>query len=161
MEFSFHLIGEEDMSLLLVWLNKPHIKKWWRYPDETIDDVKRENDPTSYYIATLNKKPIGFIQSYNVEDYPEHAEYINLDKAIGVDLFIGEENLIGKGYGPILLKQFVEKVIRKQYDGAKYVVADPEVLNKASIRAFEKAGYTKGKIVPGKYGPEQLMMLEL
>jgi aminoglycoside 6'-N-acetyltransferase len=168
MEFSFRILAKEDFSLVSLWLHKPHVKKWWPDPQETLDEIEKKyggpiggDDPTDVYIAEIDGKPIGFIQSYMVSDYPEHAQSIQLDNSVGVDLFIGEEDLIGKGYGTMLLKQFIEKVIRKEYGNASSVVADPEVANKASVRAFQKAGFQKGAIVSGEYGPEQLMIFEL
>jgi len=59
------------------------------------------------------------------------------------------------------LEQFVKKVLRARYTDARFVVADPEVANIASVKAFQKAGFRKGKIVSGEYGPEQLMVFEL
>lgn len=154
--------------MLTVWLHKPHVLKWWRDPKETLCEVEEKyggrvvgDDPTDVYISLFGAAPIGLIQSYRIDDYPEHAESIKFNNAVGVDLFIGEEDFIGKGYGPMMLVQFVEKVIRNNYTGADFVVADPEVTNMASIQAFEKAGFHKAEVVEGEYGPEQLMILNL
>jgi aminoglycoside 6'-N-acetyltransferase len=168
MQFDFRLVTKEDFPLLTIWLNTPHVKKWWREPTETLDEVEKKyggrvigDEPTDVYFAMLRGTPIGMIQSYRVDDYPEHAESINLENAIGVDLFIGEEAYTGKGYGPLLLAQFIDKVIRTSYRDAAFVVADPEIANTVSIRAFEKAGFTKGDIVSGEHGPEQLVIFTL
>ncbi len=168
MEFSFRLVTKQDFSLLALWLGKPHVKKWWRDAKETLDEVHNKyggpvvvDDPTDYYVSEVGGTAIGFIQSYMVDNYPEHADTIQLDNAAGIDLFIGEEDFIGKGYGAAMLTQFVNKVIRNTYKTVDFVVADPEVANLASIRAFEKAGFQKGAITPGEYGPEQLMIFRL
>ena len=39
-------------------------------------------------------------------------------------------------------------------------VASPEVVNSASIRAFEKAGFVREREIPGEWGPELLMRAE-
>jgi aminoglycoside 6'-N-acetyltransferase len=79
--------------------------------------------------------------------------------AIGGHLFIGEPDMTGRGYGTLMSAAFIEDVVRPAYPDATGVVADPEVANLASIRAFEKAGFVRGEIVPGEHGPEQIMRL--
>lgn len=58
-----------------------------------------------------------------------------------------------------MIVRFVEDIIRVRYPTATGVVADPEIANAASIRAFEKAGFGRGRIVDGEFGDEQLMVL--
>jgi len=168
MEFIFRLITKDDFPLLTAWLHKPHVLRWWRDPQETLVEVEAKyggrvegDEPTDVYFAEVEGKPIGLIQSYWTDDYPEHAATIPYPKAVGVDLFIGEEDYIDRGYGTAMLTQFVSKVIRARYPDAQYVVADPELTNPASLGAFRKAGFSKGPVTPGEYGPEQLMILEL
>lgn len=108
----------------------------------------------------IDEKPIGMIQSYWVRDYPEHAESVGMPEAIGVDLFIGEPEYIGKGYGQKLLSQFIEE-IKVKYKNAVGIIADPSVNNPASIRMFEKVGFMKGDVVDDKDGKEQLMIMKL
>lgn len=102
---------------------------------------------------------MGMIQSYWVRDFPEHAESVGMSDAIGVDLFIGEPEYIGKGYGQKLLSQFIKKVAKVQYKNASGIIADPSVNNPASIRMFEKVGFVKGDITDDKDGKEQLMIM--
>lgn len=161
MHISFRPLTKEDYPQFAYWLGQPHVAKWWREP-ATVEYVREHygSDPkTSIYVALGNDKPMGIIQSYFVDDYEAHATSVNMKGAVGVDLFIGEADLIGKGYGSVMLMNFVDQIIRKKYPSATGVIADPEVANNASIRAFEKAGFTKGSVVGGEYGPEQLMIL--
>lgn len=167
MELDFRPVTRQSLKLLVNWLAKPHVQKWWREP-ATLESVEEKyggriqgNDPTSVYIIFTGQTAIGMIQSYYVDDYPEHTKSIKLDNAVGVDLFIGEEDFIGKGYGPAILSKFINDVIPHEYQKAECVVADPEVINKASIRSFEKAGFKKGNITDGEHGPEQLMVYQI
>lgn len=168
MTFTFKPLEYTDFPLLVSWLGKPHVSKWWREPAANLEAVKKEfercisgSEPTKVFIAFTENRPIGLVQSYWINDYPEHARTISLDKAVGIDLFIGEENYIGRGYGSILITEFTSKIIRNSYSHSKIVVADPEVNNVASIRAFEKAKFFKGRIVDGEHGAEQLMIFDL
>lgn len=163
MVITFRPLQEQDYALFAAWLGQPHIAKWWHEP-ATIEFVREGYGPrdpkTDVYIVEGDGEPIGVIQSYWIEDYPEHSKKIQVDKAIGVDLLIGAPGLTGKGYGTQLLSSFIG-LARAKYPAALHVVADPEVTNIASIRAFEKAGFKKGKLVSGEHGPEQLMVLQL
>jgi aminoglycoside 6'-N-acetyltransferase len=164
MKLSFRPLESKDYPLFARWLGESHVARWWQEP-ATAEHVEEKYGPsdrkTSVYIVLGDAVPIGMIQSYRVEDYPEHAESVGAPGYIGVDLFIGDASLIGKGHGAQLLVDFVSQIIRTEYPDAHGVVADPNVANLASIRAFEKAGFMKGEVVPGEDGPEQLMLLQL
>ena len=58
------------------------------------------------------------IQTYLVDDHPEWAELVQVGPdAAGVDLLIGEPDLVGRGLGAQVLAEFARDV----------VFADPEV----------------------------------
>lgn len=165
MKLTFRLLTPNDYQLFASWLAQPHVAKWWREP-ATVAYVEKEygpsDDKTDVYVVEGDGRPIGIIQSYRVEDYPEHFQSVKMPGGVGVDLFIGEPSLIGRGYGTQLLKDFAAQIVKVKYPSASGIVADPEVANLASIRAFEKAGFRKGEIVTGEEdgGPEQLMILQ-
>ena len=54
--------------------------------------------------------------------------------------FIGEEDAIGRGLGPEILRAFISEVVFAQ-EGTHAVVAGVEPENMRSLRAFEKAGF--------------------
>jgi RimJ/RimL family protein N-acetyltransferase len=58
----------------------------------------------------------------------------------GVDLFIGEPEHVGRGVGAEALRRFVDEVVFGR-EGARFCIADPHPENRASVRAFEKAGF--------------------
>lgn len=77
------------------------------------------------------------IQTYLVSDYPEWEAIVEVGADVaGVDLLIGEEDLIGRGLGPQVLARFAREVVT-----ASAVVATVEEENRRSWRAFEKAGF--------------------
>lgn len=114
------------------------------YPDDTIAEYRlamRGDDPTDYFVALLDGRPIGEIQSYLVDDHPEYAATLALGgPAIGIDLFIGEPELIGRGHGPALIRAFLRDVAFPRY-GVDLCVIGPSRTNVAAIRAYEKAGF--------------------
>ncbi len=142
---------EEDIAQARRWLLEPHVRRWWHddpketdYPEGTIADWAkriRGEDATEMYVIALAGQPIGMIQSYRVEDEPEYVAEIGdlSERAISVDLFIGEPDLIGKGHGPALLRAFLGDAFARYV--VDYCVIGPSRSNVAAIRAYEKAGF--------------------
>jgi aminoglycoside 6'-N-acetyltransferase len=151
------------------WLLRPHVRAWYddvpaqTYPDDSIAEYReaiRGEDPTDLYLIKLDGRPIGEIQSYRVDDQPDYAAQIALDRpAVGIDLFIGEADLIGKGHGPALIRAFLRDVAFPRY-GVDLCVIGPTRSNTAAIRAYEKAGFRFLKIYlePDAREPEHYLM---
>jgi aminoglycoside 6'-N-acetyltransferase len=166
--YEFAPLREEDLPLVRRWLLEPHVKRWWDdgvktpYPDAEIDDYRAAiegRDPTYRYVALIDGRPAGLLQHYRIAD--EYAEALDLgEDAIGVDLFIGAAELLGRGHGPAVLRQFLRDVAFP-FHGIDVCVIGPSVRNTAAIRAYEKAGFRplKQVTVPGEPDPEFLMRL--
>ena len=168
--YTFAPLREEDLHLVRRWLLEPHVKRWWDdgvktpYPDAEIEDYReamRGEDPTYRYLAAIDRRRAGILQHYRIGDSPEYAAALALgEEAIGVDLFIGEADLIGLGHGPAMLRQFLRD-IAFPFHGIDVCVIGPSVTNAAGIRAYEKAGFRplREVNVPGEAEPEYLMRL--
>jgi aminoglycoside 6'-N-acetyltransferase len=64
----------------------------------------------------------------------------------GVDMFIGEPELWDRGLGTKALAILVAYLYAAA--GARGIVIDPRVANARAIRAYEKAGFRKVKVLP-------------
>jgi RimJ/RimL family protein N-acetyltransferase len=140
----------DDLRLLHEWLRRPHALRWWGdHAHGAYEDVVAHylpaiegSDPTDHYIVVLEGADIGMVQTYIVADHPDYANIVAVaDRATaGVDIVIGEEELTGKGLGTEILRRFVDEVVfaRPQTTSC---IADPDERNRASVRAFEKAGF--------------------
>ncbi len=98
-------------------------------------------------------------QHYRIGDDRDYAEALALgEDAVGVDLFIGEADLIGRGHGSRMVVQFLRDVAFP-FHGIDVCVIGPSVKNIAAIRAYEKAGFRalREVRVPGEPDPEFLM----
>jgi RimJ/RimL family protein N-acetyltransferase len=144
---TFRTVQPDDLPLLHEWLQRPHVRRWWKERESYGEVVARYlpaidgTDPTDLYLALLDSEPVGFVQTYLVADYPEYAALVGAEPgAAGVDLFIADEQRTGKGLGTDLLRRFVDEVVFAT-PSTTHCIADPEVDNTASIRAFEKAGF--------------------
>jgi RimJ/RimL family protein N-acetyltransferase len=136
-----------DLSLMHEWLQRDHVRRWWREHD-TYERVVEHylpmiegRKPTDLHLIVVDDRPVGFIQTYLVADYAEYRDLVDVEDGVaGVDLFIAEHELTGRGLGSRVLAQFVRDVIFA-LPSTHACVADPDAENRASIRAFEKAGF--------------------
>ena len=122
--------------------------------DWTLEEVRlkylpyvRKEKPVNCFIGYLDSTPFAFIQDYALKDFgwPEQdftPDFI--DKAAGIDLFIGEASMLNKGLGSELLEAFLQTHVWARYD---FCVVDPEVRNAASQRFFHKCGFRIHKTI--------------
>jgi RimJ/RimL family protein N-acetyltransferase len=136
-----------DLRLVHEWLQRPHVRRWWR-DRETYEGVVEHylpsiegDEPTHHYLAFLGEEPIGFVETYLVSDHPEYAALIGVGEHVaGLDLFIADQSLTGRGIGTEILRRFVDEVVFAS-PSTTGCVAGPDARNVASLRAFEKAGF--------------------
>ena len=163
----FRPFTRADFPLLLDWLGREHVRRWWYDEPETLEAMEEHYGPrldgreqVDSHLILLDGRPIGFLQSYRAVDFADEWPVGAPPGAVGVDLLIGEEELTGRGLGPEILRAYTEQLFRDP--AVSQVIAGVELENHASLRAFEKAGFVRGRVVhvPGERAPEQLMVLE-
>lgn len=159
---------EYGLIHLARWLRAPHVAKWWRRDGRDAETFMAEyehrlrgHDPTLFHLVLENGAPVGMLQCYRNDDYPEHAASVGLADCVGVDLLVGDEANLGRGLGPAMLRVFIEQVVPVEYPDAQFVATDPSAENAASIRAFEKAGFYRNRMVDDGDGPKQIMICGL
>ena len=131
----FRPLEQTDLPLLREWLEREHVRRWWREPI----DEELAHELSGRYVIVVDGRPAGMIQTYEGE----------------VDLLIGEEELTGRGLGPRILKRFVD-----EHAGRDVVFAHVEEGNRRSWRAFEKAGFRHVRDVEEDGLPHRLMRLD-
>ena len=147
------------------------MRRWWAdpprdtYPEDELEKYRariRGNDlDTEIFFIRLRGRPIGFIQSYRIDDHDEYGEALALHApSAGIDLFIGEPGEVGKGLGPQVIHAFLRDVVFARYDVEECVIG-PSVKNANAIRAYEKAGFEflRDVRVPDEPDPEHLMRI--
>lgn len=140
----FRPLCEEDLPLLRVWLGRSHVRRWWTEPVD--DEIAQGVD--GRYLIVADGREVGMIQTY-----PEEQG------VAGVDLLIGEEDLLGKGLGAEVLARFAREVVFARPETTA-VIATVEKGNRRSWRAFEKAGFRHLRDVEEEGRPHRLMRLD-
>ncbi len=155
MIITFERLNESHFSLLLKWLEAPHVKKWWDQEETyTIDLVREKYTPyikgykldgemkktIQAFIIHHNQNPVGYIQIYNAYDFPRSKPLLGLPENLGsIDIFIGQEEALKQGFGSAAILEFF-KLYGNQYS---HIFADPDSKNVAAIKCYEKVGFKK------------------
>lgn len=130
--------GEAHLPLLQLWRTAPHVRHWWGEPSVE-DEAEKLADPRiAMWVASWRDRPFAFIQDYDVHGWPDHHFGYLPAPSRGMDVYIGEADMIGLGHGARVVKQHVEQLLRR---GIRAVGIDPHPENAAAQRAFEKAGF--------------------
>jgi RimJ/RimL family protein N-acetyltransferase len=158
-DIAFRPLAEADLPLVHAWLNNPEVARWYGLGFEnqtspTLEQVAEYyapripgEQPVICYIIEAAGRPVGFIQTYRIGDYPEYARAVDYDDdAWAIDLFIGEDDCRGGGFGSAAVSRFVETEVFSQ-PGVDTAVMSPNPDNKRGIRAYEKAGFRHLKTV--------------
>ncbi|SHG40895.1 GNAT family N-acetyltransferase [Winogradskyella jejuensis] len=130
-----------DLYLVKYWDTKQHIKDC--DPDDEWNwEVELNRNPKwrEQLVAELNGEPIGFIQI--IDPYLEETKYwgkVEKNKR-AIDIWIGEENNLNKGYGTTMMKLAIEKCFKNEsVDG---ILIDPLKSNTKAHRFYERLGFT-------------------
>ena len=107
---------DADVPVWQTWIAKPYIKALWFMDGyETADYIYEKIKGNGYdfpYMTFLDNKPIGYTQCCDLYAYrtlcPEPKGLFTHEEpgTFCMDLFIGEENFLDKGYGTQILRPF-------------------------------------------------------
>jgi aminoglycoside 6'-N-acetyltransferase len=148
----FRAVSRQDFPQLQDWLSRPHVETWWREPCDLASIEARYgpsidgDDRTEVFIIDRDDRPIGLIQWYLIDDNPDWkaalAPAVDIDRAAGIDYFIGDLELIGQGLGPRIIDRFLTEKW-SEHPHVSAVVVDIDQENRRSWRAIEKAGFRR------------------
>ena len=137
-DYLIRAAGEADLALLARWRGQPHVRRWWGDPAVEPEAEKLAEPRIAMWVVEHASRPFGFIQDYDIHAWTPHPFDYLPPSSRGLDLYIGEADMIGHGHGARMLRQHVEWLFRQ---GAPAAGIDPHPDNLAARRAFEKAGF--------------------
>ncbi|WP_053366514.1 GNAT family N-acetyltransferase [Bacillus sp. FJAT-27245] len=163
---NFRKLNSKDLDIMHKWLNNGFAAKWYGKKQMTIEDVKEKylpyinnEKPTQSYIFSYENKPIGYIQTYKINDYPDYEKQVAIDEnASGLDLFIGEDEFIHKGLGKYIIRKFLKEIVFS-LSGAVSCILGPEPDNVIAIKTYEKVGFKYVKTIRTDDGEEYIMRI--
>jgi aminoglycoside 6'-N-acetyltransferase len=154
--YEFVPMTAADLPLIRRWLETPHVSQWWHDPAEQFELVSGDLDhpDMAQYIVASGERRFAYLQCYNLSDWntgfgPQPPG------TRGLDQFIGEADMLNLGHGSAFIRAFTESLLAK---GTPRVVIDPDPANARAIRAYQKAGFSKERVVETPDGPALLMV---
>ena len=154
--YGFSPMSDADLPTIQRWLGTPHVAQWWHDPSEQFELVSGDlgHPDMAQFIVTADTREFAYLQCYNLSAWntgfgpqPEGAR--------GLDQFIGEADMLDRGHGSALIRVFADRLFAS---GTPRVVIDPDPANARAIRAYEKAGFRRDRIVDTPDGAALLMV---
>jgi aminoglycoside 6'-N-acetyltransferase len=156
--YEFRPMSDADLPTLRRWLGAPQVAQWWHDPCEQFELVRGDlDDPNmAQFIVVADGREFAYLQCYDLGAWdvgfgpqPQGAK--------GLDHFIGEAGMLGRGHGSTFLRGFADRLLAS---GVPRVVTDPAPTNTRAIRACEKAGFWRDRLVDTPDGRALLMVRE-
>ena len=114
-----------------------------------------EQPAMDQFVVTIDGRPFAYLQCYDQRAWPDNGLGIHPPGTRGIDQFIGEADMLDRGHGSVFIRSFVDSLLTA---GISRVVTDPDPTNARAIRAYEKAGFRKDRLVDTSDGPALLMV---
>jgi aminoglycoside 6'-N-acetyltransferase len=174
--YQFRPMTTGDLPMVRGWLRVPAVAEWWGDPDEQFDLVSGDmNEPAmdQYIVSCMaftsevatgsrhenaatqkDSAAFGYIQCYRLTDWNIGFGEQPQDTR-GIDQMIGIPEMIGCGHGSGFIREFTDNLLAT---GTPRVVVDPDPENSRAIRAYEKAGFAKDRLVDTPDGIALLMV---
>ncbi|XKE94664.1 acetyltransferase [Metaplanococcus flavidus] len=147
-----------DLELMTKWLNTKEVLEFFGDPaaPPSAGQLREKYGPringavaVEPYIAETAGKPFAFMQCCRLTDEDYKIYGYSIEETIyGIDQFIGEPELFGKGYGTQMVTEFLSFIFNER--GADVVTVDPELTNPRAIRCYEKCDFQKVKQIDGE-----------
>jgi aminoglycoside 6'-N-acetyltransferase len=154
--YAFWPMTSDHLPMIRRWLETPEAGRWWGEPDEQYALVSGDLDhpDMDQFIVTIDDHPLGYIQCYALSAWNQGFGP-QPEATRGIDQFIGEPGMIGRGHGSAFIRQFVENLL---ISGVPRIVTDPDPKNIRAVRAYARAGFQSDRVVETPDGPALLMV---
>jgi aminoglycoside 6'-N-acetyltransferase len=155
--YEFRPMTAADLPLVLHWLKQPHVVQWWGDTHEQFELVSGdlEIEAMDQYIVATGGRPFAYIQCYDLQAWPDGGLGEHPMGTRAIDQFIGEPDMVDRGHGSAFIRAFIGRVLA---NGAPRVITDPDPANARAVRAYEKAGFERVRLVDTSEGTALLMV---
>ena len=130
----------DDLGLLRHWDQQPHVVASDPNGDRNWEiELARAPDWREQLIAEVDGRPIGFIQIIDPAREETHCWSCTQPGRRAIDIWIGEESDLGRGYGTQMMKLAIERCFANPTVTA--VLVDPLDSNSGAHRFYERLGF--------------------
>ena len=150
-DVNIRAMTNNDFYLMVKWLNNQKVLEFYEEPPSNLDRVINKYGPRiegEHYvtpcIVEYKNEPIGYIQYYKIQETDlKKYELPKNQNIYGIDQFIGEPQLWGKGIGSLMIRMMLDYLWDNK--GASKVVLDVKKNNKRAISSYNKCGFKQIK----------------
>ncbi|MBN8204175.1 GNAT family N-acetyltransferase [Bacillus sp. NTK034] len=150
-ELLIRLMNGNGFEVMVKWLNDQRVLEFYEEPPSNIDMVIKKYGPRvegKHYvipcIVEYKNEPIGYIQYYEIQENDLKRYGYSANQNIhGIDQFIGETQLWGKGIGTTMILMMLDELSKNK--GALSVVLEVKKNNSRAISSYKKCGFRKIK----------------
>ncbi len=162
-KIDFLPLQELHIPLLREWLKEPHVAEFWQETDNEEAFrlkflTKLKERGVTPFIIEVDSKPIGYIQYYETCKAGGGWWPNAKPGTFGIDQFIGDLTMIGRGLGTQIIKKFVDDLFVNPL--VIEIITDPDPKNNRAIRAYEKVGFKAIKEIKTPGGDALLMHIQ-
>jgi GNAT superfamily N-acetyltransferase len=151
---AFRPLAADDLQQIFLWLIRPHVARGYAKPPNSFMEAVAKYGPRSMpgnvvraFIVNVDGRDLGYAQAYDVAAFADYAQRLDHEAGLAcMDLFLGEEETLGRSVGPRVIDRFVKEIVFADA-AVRSCVAGPGEGNVAAVRAFEKAGFRRWRIL--------------
>ncbi len=135
--YAFRPMSAADLPMVRRWLGEPHVVQWWGDPNEQFALLAEDLDHPAMdqFIVAMEERPFAYLQCYDPSAWPNNGLGLHPNGTRGIDQFIGEENMVGRGHGSALIRSFVDGLLES---GAPRAATDPDPAQYARHQGLRK-----------------------
>ena len=158
-------LESSHLPLMHLWLNAGEPLRWYGRKPQTLEQLRSKYlGPGAAlvrpFVIHFGEEPVGHLQCYRLADHPHYAAQVSaLPGDCGLDLFIGGDDLVGRGLGTAVVIAALERLVFTLAEVERCLIG-PSPDNKRAIRCYEKCGFQHERSVSLPEGDEYLMVLE-
>ncbi len=135
--YAFRPATTRDLDLLRTWRRRPHMREW-RDDEDPFDEDDLGDARVALWIVERDERPFAFMQDDDVHGWTPHHLGGLPPGSRGVDQFIGEPDMLGRGHGAAFIAQRLRTLFE---DGAPSVGTGPHPDNARAIAVYRKLGF--------------------
>ncbi|MEY9890378.1 RimJ/RimL family protein N-acetyltransferase [Catenulispora sp. MAP12-49] len=134
----------KDLAVLHRWMNDPEVAAFWDLdgPREVLDRhiaAQLSSAHSEPYLGRLDGEPMSYWEVYQADQDPLAAYYSARRGDVGIHVLIGPGSHRGRGVGSTLIRAVADWALSRT--ASSRVLAEPDLRNQRSIRAFTNAGF--------------------
>ena len=164
--FEFKPLAESDLPMLMEWLNRPHLREWWRDEAASIETVREKylprimgDDDAQPFLACRDGEALGYIQYYRAAAgdpawWPDQPG----PGVVGIDQFLADEERLDQGLGTDMISEFVAQLFADP--AVTEIRVDPRPDNLRAIRCYARVGFRAIGRITTPDGPALMMVLQ-